>query len=326
MHYPRFIEKGQTIGICAPSAGVGNKLEHFDKALENLRAEGFRIKESASVRKDALVSASAKKRAKEFKEMFTDPEVDFVLCAAGGDFLMEMLPYTDFEAVVKNPKWFMGMSDPSTLLFILPTKYDIATLYGMNVGGFDCDKICRRSVRTAVDHMQGKWSLQRSYKQYLVGIGAEDLPKAPVRYKAFPESFTFEGRLIGGCVDALRDIIGSDLDAVHEFNERYKDEGIVWFFDNFALSAEDLYHTLFAMKQNRWFENVNAVLMGRTLFESTMIGFKYKEALQKIFGRKIPIAMEMDIGHTSPYFTLVNGSYVKGQIRDGKGSLRCIQK
>ena len=64
MYYPKFIEKGQTIGICAPSAGVGNKLEHFDKALDYLKEQGFVIKESASVRKDALVSATARKRAK----------------------------------------------------------------------------------------------------------------------------------------------------------------------------------------------------------------------------------------------------------------------
>ena len=111
--------KGRPSGSVHRLPGVGNKLEHFDKALENLRAEGFRSRNPHLSGKTRLFP-HLRKRAKEFKEMFTDPEVDFVYARPAVISLMEMLPYTDFEAVVKNPKWFMGMSDPSTLLFILP--------------------------------------------------------------------------------------------------------------------------------------------------------------------------------------------------------------
>ena len=53
MKYPEFLKKGDLIGVCAPSAGVGRKLESFDRSLRTLRAEGYRIRETASVRLDS---------------------------------------------------------------------------------------------------------------------------------------------------------------------------------------------------------------------------------------------------------------------------------
>ena len=44
------------------------------------------------------------------------------------------------------------------------------------------------------------------------------------------------GRLIGGCIDVLKDIIGTKYDGTLDFIEKYKDDGIIWYFDNFALS------------------------------------------------------------------------------------------
>ena len=42
MIYPSFLKKNDTIGISAPSAGVGRKLEDFDRSLQTLRRKGYR--------------------------------------------------------------------------------------------------------------------------------------------------------------------------------------------------------------------------------------------------------------------------------------------
>ena len=108
MLYPKFIKKEDTIGICAPSAGVGKKLEEFELSNEVLASRGFHVKETASVRVNSERSASAKKRAKELDELVTDRNVDAILCAAGGDFMLEMMPYVDFDHIKENPKWMCG--------------------------------------------------------------------------------------------------------------------------------------------------------------------------------------------------------------------------
>jgi len=320
MKYPVFIKKGSTIGICAPSAGVGNKLEHFQTSLDNLKSYGFKIVETASVRSKNIRSASGKKRAQEFMQLYKDNKVDFVLCAAGGDFLMECLPYIDFEVVSKNPKWFMGMSDPSTLLFILPTVYDIASLYACNAGSFDYDKRVKKAIDNCLSYMQGNLVKQNSFKQYLIGFG-EDLAADKVYWQTVNGEVDIQGRLIGGCIDALRDIIGTKYDCVKQFNLRYQEDGIIWFIDNFALSAEDFYHTLWQMNENEWFSNVKGIILGRHCFPSSNTGMSYIQAIKKIFGKNIPLVSEADIGHVSPSMTFINGGYIHLKAKDGKGSV-----
>ena len=67
MIYPQFIKEGDTIGICAPSKGVGHKLDELEESNAALRQNGYRIKETKSVRKDNDRSASAKQRTREME-------------------------------------------------------------------------------------------------------------------------------------------------------------------------------------------------------------------------------------------------------------------
>lgn len=52
------------------------------------------------------------------------------MCASGGEFLLEILPYIDFDLLKNNPKFVCGFSDPTGLLYPITTKCDIATIYG----------------------------------------------------------------------------------------------------------------------------------------------------------------------------------------------------
>lgn len=42
-------------------------------------------------------STNEEQRAKEFNEMVNDKKVDLIMCASGGEFLLEILPYIDFD-------------------------------------------------------------------------------------------------------------------------------------------------------------------------------------------------------------------------------------
>jgi len=319
MYYPPFLKEKDLIGITAPSSGVGDKLEHFERALKTLHEAGFKTLETKHVRSKGLTSASAKVRAKELKELSEDERVKLILSASGGDFLMEMLPLVDWDSLVNNPKWLCGYSDPSTLLFVLPTIYDIATLYGANVGIFDRE-IEDGAKELALSFLKGDLLKQKSYQRYYIGFG-EDRPSEKVKWLTPHGEVNLKGRFIGGCIDALRDIIGTPLDKANSFTKRYQREGIIWFFDNFALRAEDFYHTLWQMQQAGWFENAKAILLGRVCFSGTLIDFTYLEALERVFGKEMPLIMEMDIGHVDPCFMLINGGYGHIKTNKGKGEL-----
>ena len=54
MNYPENLKIGDTIGICAPSAGITSpeKILRLDKAIEQLESLGYKVIETESVRKD----------------------------------------------------------------------------------------------------------------------------------------------------------------------------------------------------------------------------------------------------------------------------------
>lgn len=304
MFYPKFIKKGETIGICAPSAGVGKKLNSFDLSINRL-SQDYKILETESVRVNNKRSNSAKKRGEEFNHLFYDDTIQMVICASGGNFLFEVLPYIDWNAIKKNPKWFMGYSDPTSILYILTTKYDIATLYGMNGGSFDIEHVY---VDQAFAIMKGDLIPQQAYDTYQ---SCENFCNDICVFDQKAEwicsqEFVTSGRCIGGCLEVIKDLMGTEYDDTKAFLERYKDDGFIWYFDNFAMSAEDMYRTLLQMKYAGYFKYAKAVLLGRVCFESHD-EMSYLEALQYALD-DIPYVMGCDIGHISPRFTLINGA------------------
>jgi len=76
MKYAKLLKTGDTIGVCAPSAGVPEDLwPRLDRACENVRALGYEVLETASVRKnEKCVSADAKTRATEFMSLYENPD------------------------------------------------------------------------------------------------------------------------------------------------------------------------------------------------------------------------------------------------------------
>lgn len=381
MKYPEFLKKGDLIGICAPSAGIGRKLESFDRSLGTLRAEGYRIRETASVRLDSDRGGSAQVRGNELNALFADPEVKMVMAASGGDFLDEMLPYADFEQMKRNPKWLMGASDPTGLLFPYTTICDVATLYGCNAGSYDLpdstgmqcapgpdgcqlqddqpapgnsrtgqDDRQPRAIRT--EHQTGLADESRYLRDNLRFLKGENPVQetsekhlgcapflaerikfdTPTVWKSNTGAIHTTGRCIGGCIDVLKDLIGTPYDGASLFVDRYGEkDGIIWYFDNFALSAEMLYRTFLQMKYAGWFRFTKAVLLGRTLFEKSESGMTYDEAVERAFGGagqkempwppQIPVIWEADIGHTIPHMTMINGAILRLDYEGGRGTM-----
>ena len=323
MIYPDFLEEGSVIGICAPSAGVGKKLDDFEQSLEVLHNEGFETVETDSVRIDADRGGDAYTRAEELKELFEDPDVNMVWAAAGGDFLMEMLEYTDFDAMAEHPKWFMGASDPTGLLFPYTVACDVATLYGFNAGSYDIDP-APQYAEESLKLLKGEIPYLESSEMHMgqPKYTAEEISfEEPTVYESNCDELDVSGRCIGGCIDSIKDIIGTPLVPMDDFLERYKDDGTIFFFDNFSMSAENFYRTLLQMRYAGWFRYTQAVLIGRVCFPSSETGMTYREALDlALTDADIPYISEVDIGHTLPCMPIISGAIMNLHYEDGKAA------
>ena len=106
-------------------------------------------------------------------------------------------------------------------------------------------------------------------------------------------------------------------DDVLEKARRYEEHGEF----TAALEAYNFYLTLLQYKNAGWFRYCNGVLVGRPAFPKVENkNLDYIKAADKALGN-IPHIMEMDIGHTFPNFTLINGAMCKVKYADGKGEI-----
>jgi len=325
MIYSAFLKENDTIGITAVSAGIeGEKIKQLDLSEANLREQGYKIIETKNVRAGGIVSSSGEERAAQLKALFLDDSVWLVLCASGGDFLIDMLPYVDYEAIKANPKWIQGYSDPTSLLYSVTTLLDIATIYGFNGGGYGMTKL-HKSHEDSFAILRGDIVEQGSFEFH---EGKKDgkldgyVLTEPVHWKNLNgEEVSVKGRLLGGCMECLADIIGTPYDGTKKFLERYKTDGVLWYFDIFGLRSEQVYNTLWHMKQAGWFEGAVGFMFGRVMFPGTFLDMSYEEAIVRALG-DVPIVFNMDIGHVAPRMTVINGAMGELFSKDGKGTFK----
>ncbi len=332
MKYPTFLKEQSKIGITAPSAGITNplKIKRLDNAIKNLKESSFAIVETDNVRTCVNGrSTSKEERAKEFMDLIKDDSVDAIFCATGGDFLLEILPYLDFDEIAKHPKWIQGYSDPMGILFPITTKLDIATIYGNNVCAFGMDP-WHASLENNISILKGHTLTQSSFdfyekedSPYETGIEPYHLDTKVEWKNLFLEEISLEGRMIGGCLDLITELVGTPYDFVSSFQERYKKEGIIWFFDNCELTNEDLIRTFWKLEVCGYFKYCKGILLGRSATDSSYYDISFKETLETSLKHlHIPIVYDMDFGHISPRMTMINGGYAYIHSKDGKGNIR----
>ena len=332
MIYPKFIEKGMCIGVPAPSSGAYDDLhiKKYENAKSNLEKLGYKLILSKNINKsEKCRSASAIERAKEVNKMFEDENIGFIMCAAGGEFLVEILPYVKFEKILSNPKFVQGFSDPTGLLFPLTTKYDIATIYGNNFGDYGTSEY-DRSITDNLEILKGNLITQNNYEMFedergekITGLEGYNFT-TKVEWKVLNnKDVTIKGRIIGGCIDVIAELAGTKYDGTKQFIEKYKDDGIIWYFDNCELSKEELIRTLWKFNEFEYFKYTKGIVFGRNGIETSCLGYTMEECLKDsvINQLNVPIIYDTDISHKGPCLTIINGAIANIEACNGGGSI-----
>jgi len=330
MQYPNLLKKGDTIGICAPSTGApGEVLSlRLDNAIQNIRALGYNVVETKSVRKTAkCVSASSEVRAKEFMELYESQDAAVIMPPWGGEFLMDILLHLDFEKLKQlPPKWICGYSDVTTLSFALTVACDIATVHGSNLLNLGYARIHESDMR-AFDVMSNRRTEQKSWDSYGGFSSWEDFSKEaynldkPSLWKTLDNSgkVSFSGMMIGGCMDVLCKLLGTKYAPVNEFLEKYKSNGFIWTLESCEMAAPDIYRTLWQMNECGWFKYCNGIIFGRPDGYRDKRDFTLLDAYSQGVGNlNIPTIYDADIGHIPPQMQIVNGSFGKVSFDNGK--------
>lgn len=333
MRYPEWLKKGDTIGVTAPSGGCVKELDvkRFYHAKEKLQQLGYQVIFTPNTFTSDQYGRSSlgKTRGEQWNELAAMEQVKMINSAKGGDYLVEMLPFVDWELFRENPKWFQGYSDNTGLIHTITTKYDIAALYGGNFGEFGMEP-WEPCVLGNLEILEGKSVVQKSFDMYEADFhdrvtGLEGFSKdKPVYWKNKnnKKRQQLQGRLLGGCLDVLLNLCGTKYDNTLEFIDKYKEDGILWYLESFDTSAENLMMGLWHLKELGWFEYASGIVFGRPLFYKSFGDMSYEEAacmmLQEL---ELPMIFDADIGHMGPQFTMINGAVAKVSCENGKGEL-----
>jgi muramoyltetrapeptide carboxypeptidase len=333
MKYPRLLQKGDIIGICAPSSGVSGDVlfKRLDNAIANIKALGYRITETALVRSDVkCVSSDSSARAAEFMSLYENPDVAAILPPWGGEFLMDILPLLDFEKLASLPvKWVCGYSDVTTLTFPLTIMSDIATIHGSNLMNMGYVRIHDADLRV-FDVMSSLAAEQKSWDTWGGYTGGDDFTQdvykldKPSTWKSLQGAthVSFSGRLIGGCMDTLCKLLGTRFAPIDAFLEKYKHDGFIWTLESCEMTAPDIYRTFWQMRESGWFKYCNGMIIGRPDGYSDKRGFTLIDALEQGLGSlDVPVIYDADIGHVPPQMQVVNGSVGTIEFSNGKATV-----
>lgn len=337
MIYPKFIKEQGTIGVTAPSRGITNELDlkRLESAIKKLNEKGFNVIETENVRTDNLGRSSSKEeRAKQLESLFLDKKVDAIISASGGDFLMEMLPYLNYEVIKNNPKWFQGYSDPTWLTYTITTNLDIATIYSNNFKSFGMNP-WHKSLETNIKILKGDLINQKSFEKYELykknqetGLEEYNLTEK-VKWKIITgeKEVAIKGRMIGGCLDVINEIYGTNYDKTQEFLEKYQNDGIIWYLENYSLTSEDLTRVLWKLNDKGYFKYTKGIIFGRSLNYQSFYNLSFEETIKSsLKDLKVPIITEADFGHLSPRMTIINGAIAEIKVKNDQGEISFILK
>ena len=132
------------------------------------------------------------------------------------------------------------------------------------------------------------------------------------------EEIRFRGRLVGGCLDCLANLAGTNYDQVEAFAGRNRDEGIIWFLESCDLTVMSVRRAIWELKHAGWFSHVKGFLIGRPLhFGEELMGLdQYHAVLDLLEELNVPVIMDADLGHLPPSMPILCGAMGEVTVRD----------
>lgn len=343
MKYPKYLSENGTIGFVAPSFGCNTEpyRSSFVNAQKKFKELGHALDLGPNCYEGRGIGISNTPQAcgKELTDYYCSDKNDVLISCGGGELMCEILEYTDFDKILAaEPKWYMGYSDNTNMTFLLTTLCDTASIYGPCAGAFGMEP-WHESIWDAYELLRGKKDTMRGYKLWeKESLKSEEQPLAPYHVTEERKLRIFQagdsaqvrldGRLIGGCMDCLVNLLGTKYDKVAEFAEQYKEDGLIWFLESCDLNVMAIRRAVWQMKNAGWFSYAKGFLIGRpAVYGQELMGLdQYHAVCDLLEELHVPIIMDVDIGHLAPMMPLVCGSYAAVQVsgNDISVEMKCL--
>lgn len=224
---PKKLHSGDTVAAITLSwGGAGTFPDRYQIGKKRLEEVfGLTVAETKHAMKDAdWIYRNPQARAEDLMSAFSDSNVRAIIATIGGEDSIRLLPYIDYSVLKSNPKIFLGFSDTTVGHFIC-LKAGLGSFYGPSVMTAFAENVqmheytkasilktlfCSDTIGDITQNNEGwtaeflDWSVPENNNVRRKMHRAE-------RWRFISGAGCANGRLIGGCVEVLQFIIGTEI-------------------------------------------------------------------------------------------------------------------
>ena len=345
MQYVRKLKKGDKVAVVSLSSGMlGEEFcsHNIEIGIKRLKEYGLEpIFMPNALKGIKYLKEHPEDRAKDLKDAFLDDSIAGIICAIGGDDTYRILPYLmedeEFiKAVQKNPKLFTGFSD-TTINHLMFYKLGLSTYYGPN---FICDlaeisdEMLPYSKKAFESYIEGNecseitsseiWYQERTNFSK-EAVGTERISHKEERgFELLQGKIYFEGRLLGGCLESLYDILTTtryedEKDVCDRYGlfpniEEWKEKILFIETSEEKPIPEQYKKEIEILKEKGVFDVVSGVLVGKPQDETYYD--EYKNILVNVINNPdLPIVYNINFGHATPRCALQYGAMARVDMK-----------
>ena len=231
---PPFLREGDRIEIITPASPIEEGAVH--SAVRMLEESGFRVTLGRHVfARSGPFAGSESDRLHDIQRATDDPDVKAILCSRGGYGMSRIVDRIDFSALKKQPKWYAGYSDITSLHLWLSRVCGIASLHAEMPLNYSNPEYLPACYETMVRALRGE---------------AE-----PVRWiPSHEDTFEADGLVTGGNISLIYSLNGTPAQP--------DTDGAILFIEEIGEHFYHLDRMLVAMRMAGLLRNLSALLVG----------------------------------------------------------------
>lgn len=310
---PKKLQPGNTVGLIAPGSFIDE--DELEESVTKLEELGLKVKFTGNIlAKYGYLGGKDPQRAEDVNWMFSNDEIDGIVCARGGYGCSRILPALNYDMIKNNPKILVGYSDITALLYGIFAKTGLVCFHGpVSISTFN-----DFSVKYFKD------VLMEPKDEILLESAEENIEEAGAEFERYTiNEGTAEGELVGGNFSIAVSMLATPYDVSYDnkilFLEEIKEKPyrIDRFFTQMLLAGK--------------FDNVKGIALG--VFkdceeEMDDADFENSFTLKQVFEDRlgnlgIPIAYGLSFGHIKNKFTIPFG--VKAKLDADNQTLKLLE-
>ena len=289
MQFPKYLKKGDTIGITCPAGYMPGK--KAQACIATLQSWGYEVMVGKTLGSNSknYFSGTDEERLNELQAMLDDESIDAILCGRGGYGVTRIIDKIDFSRFKKNPKWIIGFSDITILHGHLNSKLKIASFHAPMAAAFNDEGFKNKHVLSLKELLAGK----------------------KMNYTCAAHSFNKTGKasgeLVGGNLALINHLIGTPS----EIKTRNK----ILFIEDVGEYIYNVDRMFYQLKRGGKLSGLVGLIIGRfsdNKDTTRSFGKSVEEVIREIVSEyDYPVCYQFPVSHEKENYALKEGAVVK---------------